>query len=69
MAMTQRRLKEHNISFANRKNAAPALRSADRFDRTQPSTPETICIQCGGAFGFGQGYVGTDVSICDSCSG
>jgi hypothetical protein len=69
MAMTKQRLKD-NVTFSrSRRNQAPALRSADRFDRTPPGAPETICIQCDGAFGFGQGYVGTDVSICDSCSG
>lgn len=31
--------------------------------------PVTECIHCGLPFGFGEGYISEEVSICDVCNG
>lgn len=31
--------------------------------------PVTACIHCGSPFGYGEGYISADVSLCDACDG
>jgi hypothetical protein len=31
--------------------------------------PAVICIHCQNPFGFGEGYIGEEVALCDVCNG
>jgi hypothetical protein len=31
------------------------------------SKPVTECMHCGSPFGFGEGYISDEVSLCDAC--
>lgn len=33
------------------------------------SQPVTQCIHCGALFGYGEGYISDEVSLCDVCNG
>lgn len=33
------------------------------------AAPVTECIHCGQTFGYGEGFISDDVSICDACDG
>jgi hypothetical protein len=31
--------------------------------------PVTECVHCGSLFGYGEGYISDEVSLCDVCNG
>ena len=45
------------------------LKREDRPEITFRTEPVTECIHCGQPFGYGEGYISDDVSLCDTCDG
>jgi hypothetical protein len=35
--------------------------------RGGPSANDAICIHCGRPFKYGEGFIGSEVSLCDTC--
>jgi hypothetical protein len=51
-----------------------AWHDAKREREKQPevrsrASPVTECIHCGQPFGFGEGFISDEVSLCDVCNG
>lgn len=51
-----------------------AWHEAKRKRETKPesvrrSQPVTLCIHCGVPFGYGEGFISDEVSLCDICDG
>jgi hypothetical protein len=51
-----------------------AWHEAKRESERQPAisfraAPVTECIHCGQPFGFGEGFISDEVSLCDVCNG
>lgn len=46
---------------------ARRLREEER-PRVRPQ-PVDECLHCGQSFGFGEGYIGEEISICEICDG
>lgn len=40
-----------------------------RPDINVRTAPVTECIHCGQPFGYGEGYISDEVSLCDACDG
>lgn len=45
------------------------LKREDRPEITFRTAPVTECIHCGQPFGYDEGYISDDVSLCDTCDG
>lgn len=44
-------------------------RREGKSQTTSRPTPVTDCIHCGQPFGYGEGYISDDISLCDVCGG
>ncbi len=38
-----------------------------RSDNNSRPEPVTECIHCGSPFGYGEGYISDEISLCDAC--
>lgn len=60
------------MPFTDKERMAWHEAKRKREERPQISSrppPLTECVHCGSPFGFGEGYISHEVSLCDACDG
>ncbi len=60
------------MSFSEQERRAWHDEKRQREMKPQPAsrpTPLTECIHCGQLFGLGEGFISSEISLCDLCGG